>query len=107
MTDFNTLSTAPFGWIKLILFYIISIIIFLLIRKARVFFILNRPFFLELLYLISIFIIGSSYLIIFAHGEKFYIGSLFIEKGNRDLIRYSSFFFMIYLSVYYSPNIKG
>lgn len=24
MTDSNTLSTAPFGWIKLILFYIIS-----------------------------------------------------------------------------------
>lgn len=106
MIDFNTLSIVPFGWFKLMLFYITSIIIFLLIRKAKAFFTPKRPFFLELLYLISILIIGSSYLIIFAHGEEFYIGSLFIEKGNKDLIRYSSLFFMLLLSVYYSPNIK-
>lgn len=106
MIDFNTLSIVPFGWFKLILFYITSAIIFLLIRKAKTFFTPKRLFFLELLYLISILIIGSSYLIIFAHGKEFYIGSLFIEKGNEDLIRYSSLFFMIILAAYYSPNIK-
>lgn len=106
MTDFNTLSTVPFGWLKLTLYYVTSIVIFLLIRKVKVFFTRKRNLFLELLYLILILIIGSSYLIIFAYGEKFYIGSLFIEKGNDDLIRYSSLFFMIILSVYYSPNIR-
>ncbi len=106
MTDFNTLSTVPFGWFKLMLYYVTAIIIFSLIRKAKVFFTPKRPFFLELLYLILILIIGSSYLIIFVYGESFYIGGLFIEKGNEDLIRYSSLFFMIILSIYYSPNIR-
>lgn len=107
MTDFNTLSTVPFGWLKLILFYIVFIAICFFIKKIRTYLTSRRLILLEIIYVFTIIIIGGSYFIIFVYGEYFYLGSLFIEKGNREIIRYSSFFFMIFLSIYYSPKIRN
>ncbi|HIH4848784.1 TPA: hypothetical protein ACYSAQ_003059 [Morganella morganii] len=109
MLDFNALSKIAFGWPQVILFYIIFIMMFFLIRKSRNYLILKKTSFLDLIYILSIIAIGGAYLTIFVHGEKFIPGKLFIStgNGNKSIITWSSVFFMFLIAIFASPNIKG
>lgn len=108
MTDFNTLSKIAFGWPQVILFYITFIVIFFLMKKSRNYLLLKKTSLLDLIYILSIIAIGGAYLTIFVHGEKFIIGKLFISpgNGNKNLITWSSVFFMFLIAIFASPNIK-
>lgn len=99
MNDFDVLSPFPFGWLELFLFYLSSFLLFYILYKLQIYLLNKESRFLNLMYLIFIYILGSSCLIIFKFGDKFFIGELFIRSGNKDIIRYSCLFFALYLCI--------
>ncbi|HEK0624646.1 TPA: hypothetical protein ACKRZV_002786 [Proteus mirabilis] len=99
MDNFDVLSPFPFGWLELFLFYLSSFLLFYILYKIQINILKKNNKFLNILYLISIYLLGSVFLIIFKLGNDFFIGRLFIRAGNEDIIRYSSIFFALYLCI--------
>lgn len=93
MKKINVFNPYPFGWCELISFYILSVILLFIVYKLNNF-LANRGGYLnEVIGVCLSLSLGMIYFIIFAAGDDFFIGRLFIEHGNESFIRYSGLFF--------------
>lgn len=93
MKKFNVFEPYPFGWAELILFYLLSSVLLFIIYKVNRFLANKGGYYNEVIGVFLSLSLGMVYFIVFAAGDSFSVGRLFIEYGNENFIRYSSLFF--------------
>lgn len=88
MNDINRLFY--FGWVELVLFYILSIFSIFFIYKLNCYISKKNKYTLNLIGVYLSIGLGIIFALIFGVGIDFPIGELFIRHGNETTIRISS-----------------
>lgn len=105
MNDINNLF--HFGWVELILFYILSMLFLFFIYKLNCYISKKNKYILNLMGMYLSIGFGVVFFLIFGVGRDFPIGELFIHNGNETTIRISSFILaFICLFTYPKENKK-